>query len=153
KARQQQLNRAVALKVILSAEHACTEELRRFRTEAEALARLQHPNIVQIFEVGAHDGRPFFALEYLDGGSLQARLDGTAWEPHRAAALLETLARAVHAAHQRNVVHRDLKPANVMLTADGTPKLTDFGLAKQLDAGDELSRTGQVMGTPSYMPP
>ena len=153
KARDLSLGRAVALKMVLSAEHAGPEELTRFRTEAEALARLQHPNIVQIFEVGEHEGRPYFALEYLEGGSLSAKLDGTPWDPRRAAALVESVARAVHAAHQQKVIHRDLKPANVLLTADGAPKITDFGLAKKLDADDGLSKTGQAMGTPSYMPP
>ena len=153
KARHLALGRVVALKMVLAADHAGPEALARFRAEAAALARLQHPHIVQIFEVGEQDGRPYFALEFVDGGSLAAKVKGTPWEPRRAAALAETLARAVHAAHERQVVHRDLKPANVLLTGDGTPKITDFGLAKTLDADDGLSRTGQVVGTPSYMPP
>ena len=153
KARHLALNRVVALKMVLSGGHAGEAELARFRTEAAALARLQHPHIVQIFEVGEQDGRPYFALEYVEGGGLSAKLNGTPWEARQAAALVETLARAVHAAHERRVVHRDLKPANVLLTADGTPKITDFGLAKKLDADDGISRSGQVVGTPSYMPP
>jgi len=153
KARHMALHRVVALKMILAAEHAGPNELARFKAEAEAVARLQHPHIVQIHEVGECDDRPYFALEYVEGGSLAAKLDGTPWPPRRAAALVETLARAVHAAHEKQIVHRDLKPGNVLLTADGTPKVTDFGLAKRLDVGEGFSRTGAAMGTPSYMPP
>ena len=153
KARQQALDRIVALKMILAGAHAGPEELARFRSEAEAVARLQHPNIVQIYEVGEHDGRPFFSLEFVEGGSLDRKLAGTPQPPREAAALVETLARAIHAAHQRGVVHRDLKPANVLLTADGTPKITDFGLAKRLGRRPGQTQTGAVMGTPSYMAP
>src|SRR5262249_39572512 len=115
KARQTKLNRLVALKMILAGEHAGAAELARFRTEAEAIARLQHPNIVQVFEVREHDGKPFFSLEYCDGGSLAEKLNGTPLPPGEAARIVETLARAVHAAHQKGIVHRDLKPANVLL--------------------------------------
>ena len=152
KARQTTLGRVVALKMILSGGHAGQADLARFRTEAEAIARLQHPNIVQIFEVGDHDGRPFFALEFCDGGSLDRKLAGTPLPPKEAAQLVETLARAMHAAHQANVIHRDLKPANVLLTEDGTPKITDFGLAKKLDDAGQ-TQSGAIMGTPSYMAP
>jgi tetratricopeptide (TPR) repeat protein/predicted Ser/Thr protein kinase len=152
-ARQTSLRRLVALKMILAGGHASTEQRARFRTEAEAAARLQHPNVVQIHEVGEHGGLPFLSLEFVDGGSLANRLDGTPWPPRQAAQLMETLARAVHAAHQRGIVHRDLKPANVLLTEDGTPKITDFGLAKVLDATAQLTGSGAVMGTPSYMAP
>jgi eukaryotic-like serine/threonine-protein kinase len=117
------------------------------------VARLQHPNIVQIFEVGEHDGHPYFSLEFVDGGSLAQKLDGTPLPPQQAARLVETLARAMHAAHQAGVVHRDLKPANVLLTADGTPKITDFGLAKKLDSDAGQTQSGAIMGTPSYMAP
>jgi tetratricopeptide (TPR) repeat protein/predicted Ser/Thr protein kinase len=151
-ARQTSLRRLVALKMILAGGHASGEQRARFRTEAEAAARLQHPNVVQIHEVGEHDGLPFFCLEFVDGGSLASRLDGTPWPPRQAAQLLETLARAVHAAHQRGIVHRDLKPANVLLAEDGTPKITDFGLAKVLDAAGPTG-SGEIMGTPSYMAP
>jgi serine/threonine-protein kinase len=152
-ARQTRLNRLVALKMILSGAHASPQHVARMRAEAEALARLAHPNIVQIYDVGEQDGRPFLALEYADGGSLERRLQRQPQPPRQSAELIETLARASHAAHQRGVIHRDLKPANVLLTADGTPKITDFGLAKQLGTGTALTATGMVMGTPSYMAP
>lgn len=153
-ARQTRLKRLVALKVIRGIDGAATEDLERFRGEAEAVAALQHPNIVQIFEVGEHDGGPFCALEFVDGGSLSARLNKKPVPPAEAAALLETLARAVHYAHQKGIVHRDLKPANVLMASDGTPKITDFGLAKRMDVADSgLTRTGAVMGTPAYMAP
>jgi WD40 repeat protein len=153
KARQLALNRLVALKMIRASGHAGEQELARFRAEAEAVARLQHPHVVQIYEVGEQDGLPYFSLEYLDGGSLHAKLAGTPQPPPEAAALVETLARAMHAAHERGIVHRDLKPANVLLSADGQSKVGDFGLAKYLDADSGQTRTGQVLGTPSYMAP
>src|SRR5262245_34895901 len=177
-ARQVKLKRLVALKMILSGGHAGPAELARFRTEAEAVARLQHPNIVQIYEVGEQDGRPFFSLEYVDGGSLAQKLGGTPIPPRAAAQLVETLARAVQSAHDRGIVHRDLKPSNILLTVDRAqwavsgkeksaelsqvtdhwppttvPKIADFGLAKQLDEDSGQTRTGAVMGTPSYMAP
>ena len=152
KARQTRLDRVVALKMILAGGHAGEADLARFQTEAEAIARLQHPNIVQIYEVGEHDGLPFFSLEFCAGGWLDRKLAGTPLPPQEAAGLVETLARAVHAAHQQKVIHRDLKPANVLLTEDGTPKITDFGLAKKLDEAGQ-TQTGEVMGTPSYMAP
>ena len=120
KARDLKLKRIVALKVILAGAHAGARELARFNAEAEAIARLQHPNIVQIYEVGAHDGKPFISLEFCTGGSLDAKLDGTPLPPKQAAQLMEMLARAMHAAHQAQVIHRDLKPANILLQiADG----------------------------------
>jgi WD40 repeat protein/predicted Ser/Thr protein kinase len=153
-ARQVALNRPVALKMILSGAYAGEQERARFRTEAEAVARLRHGNIVQIYEVGEQDGRPFLSLEFVEGGSLADQLKGTPQPAYEAARLLETLARAVHAAHLCGVVHRDLKPANVLLAEDGTPKITDFGLAKQLDA-ESAGQTGSgtILGTPSYMAP
>ena len=135
KARQVRPESPCALKMILAGAHAGAEAAARFQAEAEAVARLQHPNIVQIYEVGEHDGLPFFALEFVDGGSLDRRLDGTPWPARRAAELVEALARGVAEAHRLGIVHRDLKPANVLLAADGTPKITDFGLAKSLDGG------------------
>ncbi len=151
-ARQTKLGRVVALKMILTGAHAGPDDLARFRTEAEAIACLQHPNIVQIYEVGQHGGLPFFSLEFCGGGSLEGKRGGRPLPPKDAAALVETLARAMQAAHDKGVIHRDLKPANVLLAEDGTPKVTDFGLAKKLD---EAGRTasGAVMGTPSYMAP
>jgi tetratricopeptide (TPR) repeat protein len=152
-ARHVRLKRLVALKVILPGTKARLATPERFRIEAEAVARLQHPNIVQIYEVGEQGGRPFLCLEYVPGGSLAQKLAGTPQPPDDAARMVQTLARAVHAAHGRGIVHRDLKPANVLLMTDGTPKITDFGLAKQLDRDEELSRSGEVKGTPSYMAP
>jgi eukaryotic-like serine/threonine-protein kinase len=172
KARQKSLNRLVALKVILGAGHAGADQLARFRAEATAAAQLQHPNIVQVFEVGEHEGQPFFSLELVDGGSLADRLRGEPQPPRDAADLVRTLAVAVHHAHERGVVHRDLKPANVLLTGDRSqesgvskdltltpvswlrsPKVTDFGLAKQRAAESHLTASGAILGTPSYMAP
>lgn len=151
-ARHVQLDRVVALKMILAGAHAGEQELARFRTEAEAVARLQHPGIVQIHDVGDHNGLPYFSLEYCSGGSLEDSLRDAPFQPREAAAIVEKLARAIQVAHEANVIHRDLKPANVLLAADGTPKITDFGLARKLDeAGHTLS--GTIMGTPSYMAP
>src|SRR5262245_2749927 len=151
KARQIGLNRVCALKMVLAGGHAGATELARFRTEAEAVARLQHPHIVAVYDVGTHEGKPYFSLEFCPGGSLDRRLSGTPLEAPAAAKLVRDLAEATQAAHDARVVHRDLKPANVLLTADGSPKVSDFGLAKMDDAGH--TRTGAVMGTPSYMAP
>jgi tetratricopeptide (TPR) repeat protein len=183
-ARQVALKRIVALKMMRRGRGGA-EDLARFRAEAEAVARLQHPNIVQIYEIGEHDGLPFFSLEYVEGGSLDKRLAGTPQPPREAATLVAALARAMQVAHEKEVIHRDLKPANVLLTrsagpasgravghsasrgatrpahdastdrlSDGqTPKITDFGLAKQLDSETAQTQAGQVMGTPSYMAP
>jgi serine/threonine protein kinase/Tfp pilus assembly protein PilF len=173
-ARQARLGRVVALKMVLRASLAGSEEHDRFQSEAEAVARLQHPNIVQIHEVGEHDGSPFMALEYCAGGSLAARLAGSPLEPRPAADLVAVLARAMHAAHQARVIHRDLKPANVLLSYSGgsqnrletpparagerplnevVPKISDFGLAKMLDADRQATVSGAILGTPSYMAP
>jgi WD40 repeat protein/tetratricopeptide (TPR) repeat protein len=153
RARQLGLDRIVALKMIRAGEHPLPEELARFHVEGEAVARLSHPNIVQVFEVGTHAGRPFLCMEYVEGGSLAQRVRGSTQPPREAAALVEVLARAVHHAHQRHVIHRDLKPGNVLLAADGTPKVADFGLARRLDGEDGHTRTGAVLGTPAYMAP
>ena len=139
--------------MIRAGGHAGPQELARFRVEAEAVARLQHPNIVQIHEVGAVEGHPYCALEFIEGGSLAQRLGGRPLPARQAARLVEALAQAMQLAHSRNVVHRDLKPANVLLAADGTPKVTDFGLARQLDSDSGETQAGAVMGTPSYMAP
>jgi serine/threonine-protein kinase len=153
KARQPGLKRLVALKMILAADHASERDLARFRSEAEAVARLQHPNIVQIYEVGEHDGLPFFSLEFVDGTTLARKVAGTPQPERGAAELLLALARAMDCAHRAGVVHRDLKPANVLLAADGTPKITDFGLAKQVEEDSGQTRSGTILGTPSYMAP
>jgi WD40 repeat protein len=181
KARQVSVGRIVALKMILSGELAGPRERERFRAEAEAVGRLQHPNIVQLYEFGEVAGRPYFSLEFVGGGSLADQLDGRPRPADRSAGLVETLARAMHYAHQQGVIHRDLKPANVLLlptddhpagdenTADerpvsssslyflgplssATPKIADFGLAKRLDCTGH-TQTGDVLGTPSYMAP
>jgi hypothetical protein len=149
---QARLNRMVALKVISARACASPEERARFRTEAEALARLQHPNIVQIHELGEHNDQPYLVLELVEGGSLSRKLAGAPFPPPQAARLIETLARAMHYAHGRGVVHRDLTPSNVLLAEDGTPKITDFGLAKKLDEVGQTA-SGAILGTPSYMAP
>jgi eukaryotic-like serine/threonine-protein kinase len=153
KATALELNRFVALKMILSGDLASPEAGARFLKEAEAVARLQHPQVVQIFRIGDFSGRPYLEMEYVDGGSLADRLDGRPWRPDEGARLVESLAMAVHHAHVRAVIHRDLKPANILLTADGIPKVTDFGLAKSLEADLGLTRTDSIVGSPSYMAP
>jgi serine/threonine protein kinase len=158
-AKQLRLNRPVALK--MPPAGLGVEEWHRFRTEAAAAARLQHPHIVQVHETGEHQGRPFLVMELLEGGSLAQKLVQAPLAARPAAELLETLARAVHYAHERGVIHRDLKPANVLLTADGTPKITDFGLARRLtetlcpgtQSSAARTETGAILGTPSYMAP
>ncbi len=153
KGSQLSLKRLVALKMILGGSHAGPQELGRFRAEAEALARLQHPNIVQIYEVGEQEGRPYFSLEYVEGGTLAQKLTEGPLPLRQSAQLVQTLARAIHAAHQLGIVHRDLKPSNILLTPQGQPKITDFGLAKRLDQQSANTHTGDIMGTPSYMAP
>jgi serine/threonine-protein kinase len=152
-ARQRQLNRPVALKMILAGEHAGGEQLERFLAEAEAVAHLQHPHIVQIFECGRQGELPFLSLELVEGGSLADRVKDAPLAPVQAAVLVEQLARGMAYAHGRGIVHRDLKPENVLLTADGTPKITDFGLAKRPAAAKGLTPTAAIVGTPSYMAP
>jgi serine/threonine-protein kinase len=154
KARQLNLGRVVALKMILGGAYAGSEALERFRNEASAVAQLQHPNIVHIWEVGDLSGRPYFSLEYVDGGSLSRKIAGVPMPPRQAAQMGETLARAMHHAHGHQIVHRDLKPANVLMTADGQPKITDFGLAKRMDGlSSGQTHSGAILGTPSYMAP
>jgi tetratricopeptide (TPR) repeat protein len=152
-ATQDGLNRQVALKMVLSGDHASATEKRRFLAEAEAVAAVRHPGVVQVFDFGTHDGRPYFALEFLPGGSLTARLNGTPLPPREAAGLVEQIARAVQAAHDAGVIHRDLKPGNILFDAAGAPKVTDFGLARKGDTQSGLTATGAVLGTPSYMAP
>ncbi|HVS37256.1 MAG TPA: SUMF1/EgtB/PvdO family nonheme iron enzyme [Gemmataceae bacterium] len=153
KARQLSLNRLVALKMILAGSYASADGLARFRREAEAVASLQHPNIVQIHEVGECVGAPYITLEYVEGGTLAQQLGGAPQPAQQAAATAETLAWAVESAHRRGVAHRDLKPANVLVAADGVLKITDFGLAKRMEDDAGHTRSGEVVGTPSYMAP
>jgi serine/threonine-protein kinase len=153
KARHRGLKRLVALKMILAGEHVGQRERARFRREAEAIARLAHPNIVQVYEVGEEGGRPFLSLEYVDGGSLDQKIADTPQPPGEAARLVRLLAGAMEAAHREGVIHRDLKPGNVLLTREGIPKVGDFGLARELEAGAGATRSGTVLGTPSYMAP
>lgn len=160
KARHLRLNRLVAIKMILAGEHANEEMLARFALEAETVAQLQHPGIVQIYEIGEHEGHSFLALEYVSGGTLAAQLDDKPWPADKAAKLVESLARTMQAAHEGGIIHRDLKPENVLLSeaqdaAEGqiTPKIADFGLAKRLQGAAGRTRTGDIMGTPSYMAP
>jgi WD40 repeat protein/Tfp pilus assembly protein PilF len=151
---QQDLNRPVAIKMVYAGAQDSPAILDRFRVEAEAVARLKHQNIVQIHDVGRHAGSPYLVLELVEGHNLAQRLAGTPQPVAWAAGLVETLARAIQAAHDQGVVHRDLTPANVLLTTDGIPKITDFGLAKLIKGGQELrTQTGDLLGTPSYMAP
>jgi serine/threonine-protein kinase len=153
KARHRLRNRLEVVKLIAGGENAGPEELARFRLGAESQRLLRHANVVQVHEVGEQDGLAYFAMEYVDGGNLARRIAGQARPAAEAARLVQALAEAMHYAHQRGIVHCDLKPANVVLTADGTPKITDFGLAKRLDGEQTLTATGEVLGTPSYMAP
>jgi serine/threonine-protein kinase len=153
RARHPRLNRTVALKMLLAGPFAGPGELERFLREAETVAGLQHANIVQVHEAGDVDGRPYFTMEFLEGGSLAQKLAGTPQPARQAVALVAAVAEAVHAAHQHGIVHRDLKPGNILLTADGTPKLSDFGLARRLDGAAGLTQSGAPVGTASYMAP
>jgi WD40 repeat protein/tRNA A-37 threonylcarbamoyl transferase component Bud32 len=159
KARHRGLHRLTALKMVLAGEFASSTQQLRFRLEAELAARVQHPNIVQLYEIGSHDGRPFLAMEWVEGGSLANRLDSKPWPAGAAAAHVETLARAIHVAHGEGVVHRDLKPANILLSEDPagqagpTPKITDFGLAQPTEGAQTLTQSGVLVGTPGYMAP
>jgi serine/threonine-protein kinase len=153
RARHLKLKRVAALKMLLSGQYASPAELSRFTREAEAIAALQHPNIVQIYDVGEVDGRPYFTMELAGGGTLARKLGGVPQPAPYSADVAEGLARAIHTAHQAGIVHRDIKPANVLLTADGTPKITDFGLARFFEAQPEVTLGPAKVGTPSYMAP
>jgi WD40 repeat protein len=153
RARQVSLNRVVALKMILASGLAGDEQVARFLAEAEAVANLDHPHIVPIYEVGQHDGQHYFSMKLLTGGSLNSRMAGLSGRLREAAGLMATIARAVHFAHRSGILHRDLKPANILLDEDGTPHVTDFGLAKRIEGDAGMTHSGAVMGTPSYMSP
>jgi tRNA A-37 threonylcarbamoyl transferase component Bud32 len=157
RARQTRLNRIVALKLIRAGELANEEEVARFRAEAEAAAHLDHPHIVSVYEVGEHNGQHFFSMKLVEGGSLTGQSQtpkAPRQQPHeRAARLVATVARAIHYAHQRGILHRDLKPANILLDAEGQPHVTDFGLAKRIEADSSVTLPGAVLGTPSYIAP
>ncbi len=153
KARQANLNRIVALKMILAGQFAGEEDVQRFYTEAEAAASLDHPGIVPIFEIGEHAGQHYFSMGYIEGESLAQRVADGPLPPREAAELVKKICDAMAYAHDRGVIHRDLKPANILIDSNGQPKVTDFGLAKKTEADSGLTGTGQILGTPAYMPP
>jgi serine/threonine-protein kinase len=153
KARQQSLNRIVAVKMIRAGTWAELDEVRRFRNEAEAVANLDHPQIVTIYEVGTHDGLHYFSMKLIDGPSLAELLPRYTADPRAAAGLVAEVARAVHHAHQRGILHRDLKPSNIVLDQEGHAHVTDFGLAKRIAGSGEATISGSILGTPSYMSP
>ncbi len=154
KAKHRKLNRVVALKMILAGKHSGNEALERFIAEARAVAKLQHPGIVQIFDIGEHEGLPYFSLEFVAGKDLHKDLNGLPRDPKRSAEMVEQLCIAMQYAHDNKILHRDLKPANILLDKDGKAKITDFGLAKSVDAdASGATSDGTIMGSPSYMPP
>ncbi len=153
KARQVRLNRLCALKMILDSDQATDLAMQRFESEAEIVARLKNPNVVQIHAIGDHEGKPYVELELAEGGSLSQLLDGSPWDPKSAATLVRTVAQALHEVHNVGVVHRDLKPGNILLDRDRSPKISDFGLAKQLSTDSGLTRSDAIVGSPSYMAP
>ena len=152
-ARQITLNRPVALKMILSGQLADDSDIKRFYTEAESAASLDHPGIVPIFEVGQHEGQHYFSMGFVEGKSLSQRLAEGPLPAREAAELIRRVCESIEYAHQRGVIHRDLKPANILLDQNGNPRVTDFGLAKKVQGDSGLTGSGQIMGTPSYMPP
>src|SRR5579871_278621 len=153
KARQISLNRTVALKMILAGQSASAVDVERFRTEAEAAANLDHPNIVPIYDVDEHEGQHYFSMKLIEGSSLSEQLARFTQNPKATAKLLSEVARAVHHAHQRGILHRDLKPGNILLDRQGQPHVTDFGLAKRIEGSTRQTQTGAIVGTPSYMAP
>jgi tRNA A-37 threonylcarbamoyl transferase component Bud32 len=154
KARQLAANRLVALKLTLAGQRASPAEVQRFHAEAEAAAHLDHPHIVPIYEVGEHQGQHYFSMKLIEGDNLTAASGGAGRAPPQAAAqLLARVAQAVHFSHQRGIIHRDLKPANILLDEQGQPHVTDFGLAKRIEGDSQLTKSGVIIGTPSYMAP
>jgi serine/threonine-protein kinase len=153
KAQQKSLNRLVAIKMVLRGELASASDLARFRAEAESAARLEHPNIVPVYEVGECDGQAFFTMQLVEGSTLRERAAQGPLPPRDAARYLAAISRAIDFAHQRGVLHRDLKPSNVLIDKDDRPLVTDFGLAKRVESGDSITGTGHILGTPSYMSP
>lgn len=153
KARHRRLNRVVALKMILRGQLASEDDVVRFHREAEAAANLDHPGIVPIYEIGENDGRHFFTMKMIEGGSLRQHFESSAHDQRSVARLIEKVSRAVHYAHQRGVLHRDLKPANILMNDLGDPLITDFGLAKQVEGDSNLTQSGAIVGTPAYMSP
>ena len=152
RARHVALNRDVALKMVPSDDWDRQNRRIRFLAEAEAVAAIRHPNVVQVFELGEHHGHPYMVMEYMEGGSLAEEAERASMPPQMVAELVQSVARGVAAAHEKGIVHRDLKPCNIPLRRGAVPKVTDFGLAKRLVASD-VTRSGQVMGTPAYMSP
>src|SRR5436190_5893630 len=153
KARQVSLNRIVAVKMILKGTLAREDDVKRFRAEAEAAASLQHPSIVAIHEVGLHEGQHYFSMDFVDGHSLAEIPREKPLSAHQAAEYIRDAAEAVHYAHQQGTLHRDLKPSNILIDRQGRVRITDFGLAKRIEGNSDLTLTGQILGTPSYMPP
>jgi WD40 repeat protein/tRNA A-37 threonylcarbamoyl transferase component Bud32 len=153
KARQVSLNRIVAVKMILSGQLASAADVQRFRAEAESAARLQHPGIVAIHEIGQHDGQHFFSMDYVEGQNLAEFVGQKPLPPKQAAKYLKTVAEAIHYAHEHGILHRDLKPSNILIAQSGQPRVTDFGLAKQMKGDSDLTLSGQVLGSPNFMPP
>ncbi|XZE53011.1 serine/threonine-protein kinase [Planctomycetaceae bacterium SH139] len=153
RARQVNLNRIVALKMILAGRLASQEDVKRFRVEAEAAAHLDHPGIVPIYDISSVDGQYYYTMGFVEGVRLDQLSIEELRDPRRAARIVKQLAEAVEYAHKHGIVHRDLKPANVLLDQDGSPKITDFGLAKRMELAADLTRTGQILGTPGYMAP
>ena len=150
-ARQRSLNRPVALKMIRAGRRASSDDLLQLRNEAEAVANLDHPNIIPIYEVGEHEGHSYFAMKLVEGGTLAQRLEEYAANPSAAAGAMATVARAVHHAHQRGVLHCDLKPSNILIDAGGQPYVSDFGLAMRIKGDRRLTESGAILGSPPYM--
>jgi ubiquinone/menaquinone biosynthesis C-methylase UbiE/predicted Ser/Thr protein kinase len=153
RARQKSLNRIVAVKMILSGQFAGKDEVLRFRAEAESAARLQHPHIVRIHETGEREGQPYFSMDFVEGGNLAALVREKPLSAKRAAAYVKTVAEAIHYAHEQGILHRDLKPSNVLIDQADQPRVTDFGLARRMTRDSFLTLTGEVMGSPNFMPP